>query len=345
MYISYMEKIDLKTATVEVRDTFRVLVKRHKKSGKSNGEIAELLGIPKITVKRYAASSQTKEKTRGRKPKEQQALSESIQTQIVKWISDDTPDQYKLPFALWNRRSVTELIQEKFGIKLAVRTIGNYLNSWGFTPQKALIRAYEQSPEAVKKWLDEDYPVIEQEAKADNAEIYWADETGVRNDDQRARGYSPRGKTPELKLNGKRFRVNMISAVNNQGKSSFMVYTENMAVGLLIKFLVKLHREVGRKVVVILDNLRVHHAKILQNWLKKEKIKERIAIKHLPSYSPELNPDEYFNGDLKGEINRRPPARSQSEIVAKTIESAGTILQDRKRVSGYFRHPKIAYAG
>jgi len=205
-------------------------------------------------------------------------------------------------------------------------------------------RTFEQSLKAVQEWLDEEYPAIEQAAKAENAEIYWADDTDVRNDDQRGRGYSPRGVTPELKLNGQRFRVNMISAVNNQGKASFIVYTETMTVGLLIKFLVKLHIEAGRKIVVILDNLRVHHAKILQNWLKKEKIQQRIVVKHLPSYSPELNPDEYFNADLKGEINRRPPARSQKEIVEKTTNSAKEILSNRTRVSSYFKHPKINYA-
>jgi len=339
-----MEKINLLTATAEVRNEYRKQVKRLKNAGKTLKEVIEILGIPEGTAKRYFSSKATKENVRGRKPKVQKALSEAIERQIIKWITDDCPDQYKLPFALWTRRAVVELIQQKFDIKLTERAVGNYLKSWGFTPQKALIRAYEQSPEAVRKWIETEYPAIKEKAAKEGAEIYWADETGIRNDDQRSRGFSPRGKTPELTLNGKRFRVNMISAVNNKGKAQFMVYTETMTVGVLIKFLIMLYKSAGKKIVVILDNLRVHHAKILQNWLNKEKIKARIEVRHLPAYSPELNPDEYLNGDLKGEINRRPPARSQNEIVTKTIESVKTILSKPERVSAYFRHPKIAYA-
>jgi len=144
--------------------------------------------------------------------------------------------------------------------------------------------------------------------------------------------------------NRKRFKVNMISAVNNQGKSLFMIYEETMKVGLLIKFLVKLQKAAGRKIVVILDNLKVHHAIILQNWLKKPVIVKRIVVKYLPAYSPELNPDEYLNCDLKGEINRREPARNQIEIVERVTDSMNEIASNPQRIAQYFKHPKILYA-
>jgi len=237
------------------------------------------------------------------------------------------------------------LNKEEFGITICDQTMGDYLNCWGFTCQKAQLKSYEQKPEAVKKWQDKEYPEIKKNAAKENAEIYWIDETGIRNDDQRCRGFSPKGTTPTLTLNGQRFRVNMISAVNNKGKFAFMVYEQTMNVGRLIKFLVRLWKSAGKKIFVIMDNLRVHHAKILQNWLSKEKIKERIVVHYLPSYSPELNPDEYFNGDLKGEINRRPPARSQKGIVEKVSECIEVIAKNSARVAGYFKHPKVRYAG
>jgi len=65
---------------------------------------------------------------------------------------------------------------------MPIRTVGEYLKRWGFTPQKPLKRAYEQRPAAVRQWLNEDYPAIAFRAKQEQAEIHWGDETGMRND-------------------------------------------------------------------------------------------------------------------------------------------------------------------
>jgi len=340
-----MEKLNLKTVEKVVRESLRSQVIRLRAEGRPFTEIASIVGVSLRTANRYVARNTPKENKRGRKPLEQQKLSQAQQKDIIKLITDKTPDQYKLPFALWTRKSVVQLVKERFNVSVCDQTMGDYLNCWGFTCQKAQLKSYEQKPEVVKKWLEEEYPQIKKNAASENAEIYWADETGIRNDDQRSRGFAPKGKTPTLTLNGQRFRVNMISAVNNQGKFAFMVYEKTMTVGVLIKFLVKLYKTAGRKVVVILDNLRVHHAIILQKWLEKEKIQKRIMVHYLPSYSPELNPDEYFNGDLKGEINRRPPVRSQNAIVKKVIECAEEIAKTPARIANYFKHEKILYAG
>lgn len=339
-----MEKINLRSTNKSVRDEYRRQVKRLMKKGYSYPEISEILGISIITTKRYGRSSQTKEQKRGRKPGEQRRLSPEQEKQIQTWIIDKTPDQYKLPFALWTRKSVLLLIKAKFDTILAERTIGNYLRDWGFTPQKALRKAYEQNEEAVKEWIEKEYPSIKAESKKTNAEILWADETGVRNDDQRSRGYSPRGITPVLSLNAKRFRINMISAVNNQGKVHFMIYQETMKADLLKKFLEKLHKDIGRKIIVILDNLRVHHAIAIKEWLAEKGMNKKIVLHYLPAYSPQLNPDEYLNNDLKGELNRRAPARSQKELEEKTKDSMECIQSNEKRVANYFKHPKIIYA-
>jgi transposase len=82
----------------------------------------------------------------------------------------------KLAFALWNRRAVMELIEQEFGVKMPLRTVGEYLRRWGYTPQRPMKRALEQNPERVKAWREEAYPGIAARAKAENAEIYWADE-------------------------------------------------------------------------------------------------------------------------------------------------------------------------
>jgi transposase len=339
-----MKNLNLKQVSKEVREEYRRQVKRLHKRGKSYPIISEYLGISLITVKRYGRSSTNQEKKRGRKKGVQQSLNQTQQKLLKKLITDKTPDQYTLPFALWTRKAVKQLIKSQFSLDLSIVTVGVYLRSWGFSPQKALRRAYERNPKAVDTWLEETYPQIVKDAQKENALIYWSDETGIRNDDQRSRGYAPIGKTPVLTLNNKRFRTNMISAINNRGTLHFMVYQETMTAKLLIKFLVKLYSEADKKVIVILDNLRVHHAKIVKYWLDKPQIKKKIEVRYLPAYSPDLNPDEYLNNDLKGEFNRRPPVRSQKEINSQMNECMDLLKSSPERVANYFRHPSIKYA-
>src|ERR671917_48160 len=142
-----------------------------------------------------------------------------------------------LPFALWSRAAVRELILRRFGVRLAVRTMGTYLARWGFTAQKPLRRAYEQDPAAVRRWLRRDYPAIAARARAEGGAIFWGDETGLRSDDVRGRGYAPRGRTPEVRVNHKRAGLGLISAVTHKGGLRRMVLGGAVKAPTLIRFL------------------------------------------------------------------------------------------------------------
>jgi transposase len=269
-------------------------------------------------------------------------LNQEQEKQIQKAIVDKEPDQLKLPFALWTRQAVQQLIKHFYSFEMPIRTVGEYLKRWGYTPQKPLRRAYEQNPKAVKKWLDEQYPKIVKRAKIEKAEIHWGDETGLCNDSQHGRSYAPRGKTPAIRLPAKKERINLISSITNQGKVRFMLYRNTMNSQTLIKFLKRLIKDVGHKVYLILDNLRVHHSKLVRHWLEEHK--EQIELFFLPSYSPELNPDEYLNCDLKAGVHSGVPARSKDQLKKKTISHLRMIQKKPERVKKYFEHPKIAYA-
>lgn len=150
---------------------------------------------------------------------------------------------------------------------LPIRTGGSYLQRWGYTPQRPAKRAYEQCSKTVQRWLDEEYPLIAQRAAAENAEIHWGDETGLRSDHQSGRSYSQRGKTPVARIRAKRVRVQMISTVTNHGTLRLMHFAGAMNSDLLIRFLKRLTRDSDRKLFVILDNLRVHHSKKVKAWV------------------------------------------------------------------------------
>lgn len=105
-----------------------------------------------------------------RKLGEFRMLTAEQEREVQQLIRDQTPDQIKLPYALWSRGAVAELIADRFGIRVPVRTMGTYLKRWGFTPQKPIRRAYEQSPTAVKHWMDTAYPEIAARAKKEGAD-------------------------------------------------------------------------------------------------------------------------------------------------------------------------------
>lgn len=343
-----MEKIDLRTASYEVKEDIRKRAIRLIKQGKKQAEVARLLGVNKNSVctwysnyKRHGSKG-LKEKARGHKTGEGRLLTPLQEKQVQDMITDKMPDQLKLPYGLWTRGAIKELIKREFGITIAIRTMGDYLHRWGFTPQKPKKRAYEQSPKAVECWLKETYPAISKLAKEEKAEIHWGDETGVRNTCQYGRSYAPRGKTPVQDKMAKRISLNMISTVTNQGLVRFMTYKGGMNSSVFIMFLKRLIKGAKHKIYLILDNLSVHHSKPVKEWVEKHK--EKIALFFLPSYSPERNPDEYLNCDLKYGLAQKETPRNEKQL-KKNVHSHMKLLQrNPERVAKYFKHESIKYA-
>jgi transposase len=282
-------------------------------------------------------------KQRGRRSGTGRALSEEQEQQIQKMICDKRPEQLKMDFALWNRAAVAELILKECGVSLSIRGTGKYLKRWGFTPQKPIRRAYEQRPEAVRAWLDEHYPKIKQRARAEGAEIHWGDETALVNTDTRGRSYAPAGKTPVTKVvGGTRHKLSMIATITNKGQARWMIIDSAFNAHKLIDFLAALIKETNKKVFLILDNLRVHHSKPVKAWVNEHK--EEIELFYLPSYSPELNPEERLNADLKQAMSKKVPARTKKKLLTETVKHMKKIEQDSERVKAYFQDTYVKYA-
>lgn len=279
---------------------------------------------------------------RGRAKGTATKLTPEQEQEVRKLITDKTPDQLKLNFALWTREAVRKLIKDRYGIEYALQSISVVLKRWGFTPQRPIKKAYEQKPQAVKQWMEETYPQIQQHAKEENAEIWWGDETAVKPEAHHRRGFAPKGKTPVVRQPAKRFHSALISAINNQGKIQWMALREPLNCQLFLKFLEQLIKYRKRKIYLIVDNLRVHHSKQVKEWLEQNK--ERIELFYLPSYSPELNPDEYLNNTLKKSISRDEVPKTKPELDAK-VDIQMFMLEGRpKLIKSCFRHPCVTYA-
>jgi transposase len=258
--------------------------------GMTQAQAARVFGVHPNAVNRWmrryrdggwAALSQRR---RGRRAGEQAALSETQQQEVIALVRDSTPDALGLAGFLWTREAVAELIAQRYGVRLARTTVGLYLRSWRFSPQKPQRRALEQNPAAVRRWLSETYPAIRAQARREGGVVLWL---GVRSDAAAGRSWAPVGHTPVIKRTGKRFRVSMISAISNEGLLRFRLFVGSFAGPVLVDFLQRLVRDLaGRKVHLVVDGHPVHHAKLVSAWVAQRPT--RIQLHFLPGDRPEL---------------------------------------------------------
>jgi transposase len=306
--------------------------------------VAQLFGVTRQSVGKWVKAyreggrKRLESKRRGR-PKGGSLLPWQA-AQIAKTVIDRPPEQLRLPFYLWTREAVSQLIEKRFGLRLSVWTVGRYLKRWGFTPQKPVRRAFERDPEAVRRWLEQEYPKIRAQAKAEQATIYWADEMGLRSDHAAGRSYGRRGQTPVIRGTGQHFGCNMISAVTNRGQLHFMVFQKCFSAKVLMDFLRRLIRQNRRKVFLIVDRHPVHRSTEAKEWLARKG--KQIRLFFLPGYSPELNPDEMLNQDVKSNAVGRKRAHDQKEL----ISNVRSFLWSRQRqaVKRHFQEKHVRYA-
>ena len=254
--------------------------------GRSAAEAARVLGVARETVSRWLSRYREGGDRalvagrRGRRPGHTK-LTGAQQRKIASLIVGHNPDQLKLPGFLWTRALVCDLILRRFGVVLGEDTVGRYLRSWGMSPQKPMRRAYEQSDEAVRRWLEETYPQIVKQARAERAEILWEDESGLRSDHTAGHWWAPIGHTPVTTATGKRFKANMIAAISNNGTLRFRVFEQRITGPVFLDFLKRLAKDAkGRKLHLIVDGHPAHRARIVRNWVEANR--QRNATSNTP---------------------------------------------------------------
>ncbi|KDP88142.1 endonuclease DDE [Cupriavidus sp. SK-3] len=278
------DKIDSRTLSVEALNERRRQAVKMRLQGVSVNETAAQCELTRTTVsaafKAYEAGGwkAVDNARRGRPSGIGRTLTAEQEREVLRPIRDRTPDQMKMGYPLWQRQAVAKPIRDRYGIELAARTLGLYHERWGFTPQRPIKKAYEQSPAAVKKWLDEEYPVIVASAKAEGAEIHWGDKSGLRSNDVRGRAHAPHGQTPVVRVNNERHGLSVISSVTNQGTMRWKVFDGALNSDILINFVKRLVKGTKRKVYLILDNLRVHHSKPVKAWLAEHKHEIEVFV-------------------------------------------------------------------
>ena len=337
---------DARSLSPQAQEDLRMRAVKAVLDGDTQTKVADIFSVSRGAVAKWVKIYREKG-LRGLKAKKQGRPS-SIQLKpwqaalTVRSITDKLPDQLKLPFALWTREAVKGLIKLKFGIGISLSTVGRYLKRWGFTPQKPAKRAIEQDSEQVRQWLDNEYPAIKQQAKEESAEIHWGDEMGARSDHQAGRTYGRKGQTPIIPHTGKRFGCNMISTITNRETLRFMVFSKRFNADMFITFLRRLVKSAGRKVYLIVDRHPVHRSGKVERWLDKHK--EQILMFFLPSYSPELNPDELLNNDVKSNAVGRKRVDNKVDLVKNIRHYLHRIQKIPTHIKGFFRAKYVKYA-
>jgi len=342
-----MKDKDARSLSAEAQEALRIRAVQAVLKGRKQSEVVEIFDISRQALHNWLKAYHKggfralKKRPQGRRSGGS-ALKPLQAAQVVKALKNRHPDQLTLPFYLWTREAVQQLIIRRFGIDLSLSTVGRYLKRWGFTPQKPVRRAYEKDDQAVQRWLEEDYPAIRQQSKKEKARICWGDEMGLRSDHSVGRSYGKRGQTPTIPGTGQRFGCNIISAITNQGSLNFIVFKGRFNTDVFLTFLKRLIKQIEQKVFFIVDGHPVHRAKKVKTWVQQHP--DKIKLIFLPSYSPELNPDEMLNQDVKSNALGIKRPHNLDEM----IKGVRSYLFSRQKlpqiVKNYFKEQSAKYA-
>ncbi len=341
------ERIDVRKLDAAARQQMREIVLRLHAQGYGSTAIADMLGLRRPTVsewlRRVREGLGTGERKRGRRVGTGRRLTPAQEARIMRDITAHTPDRLGLPYALWNAQAVRMLIHRYFGMLLPKRTVRYYLQRWGWTCQKPIRKALERDPATVRHWLEHTYPQIRARAKAEKAQILFADETGIHSLEHHPKGYAPKGQPPVLTLpQSRRHRLNLISAISPQGQVRFMIHAGTLDQTVFLDFLKRLVKDRDRKCFLILDNHPVHHGGQVKRWVAKHR--DRIELCFLPPYSPDLNPDECLNAELKNRLHASEPSRDLKHLKRKVLSILRSLQKQPHKVSHYFQAPSLRYA-
>jgi transposase len=261
---------------------------------------------------------------------------------IYQTVTGRNPLQLRFEFALWTRAMVRELIRERFGVRLSEVSVGRLLRKLGLSPQRPLRRAYEQDPELVQAWLTEEFPKIRALAKRERAAIFFGDEAGVRSDFHAGTTWARRGETPVVPATGQRFGLNLVSAISPRGELRFMTVDGKMDADKFIEFLRRLLHNMRGRVFLIVDRHPAHRAKKVRDFVDATEGKLRLFF--LPSYSPELNPDELVWNHLKNHGIGKRIVHSREHLRELAVAHLRRLSRMPERIRSFFQHPSLRYA-
>jgi transposase len=215
-------KLDHKTL-----EQLRIRTVRQIEQGAHPADVAAALGMTKAAVYGWLAKYREggldalmARPVPGRPPKLSGAKLQRVYTLVV----GNDPRQLRFAFALGTSAMVRELVRREFGVRWSEVSVGRLLRKLGLSPQRPLYRAWQQNPEAVARWKDEEY------RRSARRPLRWAPRSTSPMRPGCARTTRTTMRAPHGRRSGRprwwpgtgeRFGVNLISAVTAKGALRF----------------------------------------------------------------------------------------------------------------------------
>jgi transposase len=338
-------KYDARKLSTEEQHLLRRIAVQRVFDGESAAEVTRSFGLGARTIFTWLKIARQKgldalaPKARsGRNRK----LSPIEEQEVKRWIIGNDPRQFGFDFGLWTRQIVSNLIHDKFGVKMGLSSVGELLHRLDLTPQKPLRRAYERDEKAVQKWVDNVYPKVKQYAKSKGAEIFWLDEASIRSDDPLQRTWGEKGKTPIVKTSGQRQAINAISALSNKGGFWYHVFDGKFNAAKCIECFQ--HFLKGRKtpIILIVDGHPVHKSKSVTDYIQS--LEGKMEIVFLPPYAPDLNPDELVWNQMRNIGTSKKPLKKGESLKNRAILDLESIKRDKKIIKSFFKEARVLFA-
>ena len=233
-------------------------------------------------------------------------------------------------------------LKEKLRVELCLTAVGKLLASLDITPQKPLRRAYERDPQAVQHWLDYGYPELRKRAITRAAKIFFLDEAGFQSDPPLGKTYGLKGHTPVVKTSGQRQSINVISAVNARGEFWAATYDAKLNAETFVLFLKDFMKGQRGKVFLVIDGHPSHKAKLVEKYV--DSLQGRLELHRLPTYAPDLNPDEFVWSHMKNNGVSKKPLKQNESLRDRVEADLLNIHSNPELVRSFFMAPSVAYA-
>jgi transposase len=321
----------------EVLENYRFRAIELYKDGKKINDIAYFFGVHRGSVSRWITTykREGKEKLKSKKaPGPSYKLTNTEMEELLHVLKDEAT-QHGFETPLWTCKRLQHIIFKKIGKKLHTTSVMRWLKRWKITNQKPERQAKERDEKAVKKWLKEEWPKIKEHARRWQAMLYFQDESGVSLTAVLGKTWALRGKTPIVKVTGKRGGLCVTSAISPAGKMVFRIEKKKVNADRHIEFLKQILRHHGkRKIIVIDDRAPPHRAKKVDRFVEEND--SRLAVYRLPSYAPELNPDEHVWEYLKAYQLKSHQAQTTDELKRLVKKKMQSIQRKKGLINSFF---------
>ena len=332
-----MKKSDGRSVSHEVLEAYRYRTIELYQKGKSAQEIAFFFGVHRgsasLWIKNWkdmGKSALKSTKALGPNPK----LNKEDRKQIISWLKKSAME-FGFETPLWDCKRIQRMIKKELNKGIAISNLWENLRRWNLTPQKPEKVALERNQRKVTEWINTEWPEIEEHRRRWQAMLYFQDESSVSLVPVLGKTWAKKGETPKIRVTGNRGSICLSSAISPAGRMVFRIEKGTVTSKTFVDFLkqiMKNHQR--RKIIVVTDNYPAHDSKYVNNFIEQNK--KRIAVYYLPTYSPDLNPDEDVWKYLKNVKLKAHQARNKKEFKPLVLSKMQSMQKRPYLIKSFF---------